>query len=51
MDSYGYQNGLDYFTPLFGLTTEDLKGIQMIFAYYETTDVTTYQQIPVLRSL
>ena len=44
LEVYGYHDGLGFWP-----TSElDLQGQQLIFVLYETTEVSYYQQIPVL---
>ena len=48
MELYGYQDGLDYYFPISLMEQLDFKGQQLLYVYYETQDVSYYQQIPVL---
>ena len=48
MELYGYQDGLDYYFPISVIEQLDFKGQQLLYVYYETQDVSYYQQIPVL---
>ena len=47
MQVYGYHDGLAY-VPKSEMEQHDFKGQQIIYAYYVNTDVSYYQQIPVL---
>ena len=46
MELFGYQDGISYFFPKSEM--QDFKGQQFIYAYYVNTDVSYYQEIPVL---
>ena len=48
MELYGYQDGLGYYFPKSVMEQQYFKGQQLLYVYYETQDVSYYQQIPVL---
>ena len=45
---FGYEDGLTYVFPKSEIDLQDTKGQQFIYAYYTNTDVSYYQEIPVL---
>jgi hypothetical protein len=48
MELFGYQDGLTYYFPKSEMELQDFKGQHFIYAYYVNTDVSYYQEIPVL---
>ena len=48
MELFGYQDGLSYYFSKSEIELQDFKGQQFVYAYYVNTDVSYYQEIPVL---